>query len=338
MTLRRYEPAPAPLEARTLPEYVLRELRRIASTFQEYAEALQEQVRVAAGLSLSASTEVKLDVGALSVGSASLSDKTLLAYDASAGSHLRVRVSDVTALASGGGSDPRYDPRQSLWIVEDFLYPPGTSGQGGWDALVNNGTVAEAALNADMQGHPGVIALSTGVTATSYAGVLRHVDAAASTGGIYLAGAATTIDIVFRFQSVPTPSLLSLPRLGLVDELTATPGYGVFVTATFSGVYRLQLAYAHAGSLQATSSLDFTVSASVWYHARIEINTAADVSVLSIQPQGGARQHIATLSRTLAVELLNPGAQYAAVTGSAAQALWLDLMVVSQTFVTPRWT
>lgn len=37
---RRYEPTPAPLKPEQLPEYVMRELRRIASLIAEYGQLL----------------------------------------------------------------------------------------------------------------------------------------------------------------------------------------------------------------------------------------------------------------------------------------------------------
>lgn len=357
MTLRRYEPSPAPLNERNLPEYVLRELRRIAFAFQEYSEniaavesslsAISVNITAEPGLSVSASTKVKLDISALTTASLSLSDKVVLAYDASASAHVKVSLGDLIAAVAAGADDTRWNPRTDLWIVEDFMHVPGTTGQGGWDALVSGtgASVAAPTTDAALVGHPGVILLSTGVTAAGYAGVIRQIDSTSTAqGGLRVGGNAGTIKVgfVFRLLSpLPSGAAIAFPRIGLMDEIQGVPTNGVYMTAdaslSGSAVWGLVLA-SRVASVTTAAGPGFAPSANVWYHGEIEIASDGLSAVLSIQPEGGARVYAATLSATLTTALLTPAAQYANSTGSVNYQMWADLIVVHQRFTTPRWT
>jgi hypothetical protein len=347
MTLRRYEPAPAPLNERNLPEYVLRELRRIAFAFQEYAEAIDAgggggggaPVTHGPGLSVSGSYQILLDVGSLTEKSTSTSDLVLLAFDPSASAHVKV---PVPALPSGGGAP--FNPANELDILEDLLYLPGTSGQGGIDILTSGtgSSVAAPSSSSVLDGHPGVVQLSTGTASSGYAGMLRQIDiTSTSSGGLRLGGGIITYEALVRFLSVGTLAAWFTSRMGLFDELNGPPtnAVSVFGVSSLNGVDAFHiLPGVLISSAAVLANTGFAAAANVWYHVRLEIDPSNLTTVMSVQPEGGARVYAATLTATLPTALLNPGIQIAVQAGAVNHQMLVDLFRVRQTFTTPRWT
>lgn len=141
--MSRYEPSPAPLESKSLPEYVMRELRRVANVVAQLDASLSAAVSGGAPIgasyitvnaeaslsnerALSASTGLvvrdrstssvvvlELDVPALTSKSSSSTALYFLAFDASASAH--VRVPGDAMPGSGGGSG------EALKIAKTYL-------------------------------------------------------------------------------------------------------------------------------------------------------------------------------------------------------------------------
>lgn len=225
------------------------------------------------------------------------------------------------------------DPAAVFALVEDFLYLPGTTGQGGWDAFASGAGatitgVAEA-------GHPGIVRLTTGTATNGYAGVSRQLDAQTSTtAGIVPGGGVITIDVLFRINTLPVATTNeAFPRMGIMDEIQAAPTDGVYLTGGFDGsTFRMVLASRIAAVTNATVvGSGFAPTAGQWHHGRIVIDANATEVEGFIDGVS-----IGTLN-VLPTNPMTPSAQFAKSNGTTSISTDIDLHVTKQVFSTLRY-
>lgn len=123
MTQEKYQPTPAPLGANALPEYVLRELRRVGNVINTGFENLEAslsavaaaaiQVSASAGMRVYSATAgvvvLELDGSNLTSRSSSQTELYYLAWDASASHAFRVPGDAMPGAGGGGGGASTLD-------------------------------------------------------------------------------------------------------------------------------------------------------------------------------------------------------------------------------------
>lgn len=228
------------------------------------------------------------------------------------------------------------DPRIGIRLIEHFEAFTGSFVGGRW-VTSTLGTGADVAGIVEA-GHPGILRLRTGTTAT---GLARAADLAgiadtAETGFIP-GGGEITLDAVYRFSTaLPSSSQLGYPRVGLMTDISGVPDQGIYFSAADdSGTFKIVgVCRTVIGGSVTTPLADGVVpTLGTWGHWRFVINAAG--TQVEFFLDGVSLGSITTNIPTVAMVR---GLQYDKDSGTTSLDLDIDLMVLRQIFSTPLWS
>lgn len=224
--------------------------------------------------------------------------------------------------ATGGGIDPatkweEYYELVTFNAAEFSQYANGT-----------NAAVTYAAATA---GHPGVIEMVTGTTATGQAGILKtSAPQTSGLGNIVFGGG----ELVFE-ALVEIPVLWSVGvqegfiRAGFMDEISGAPANGAHMQYQAANAEWLLFTRAGGTSTSVTGLTNVTTG---WHYIKIVVNAAA--TQVDMYVDGVLEATSTTNIPTLGVSY---GVNNQKNTGTTSYAYRCDMLKVSQTFTTPRY-
>lgn len=182
-----------------------------------------------------------------------------------------IQVANGYLSDQGGGTaritpDPDAITRSRYSFDEDFLAASGWTG--GLVGTASGGSVANGTGDTN---HPGVIALSTGTTATGRYGVASH------TAAVRLGGGRAYFMTILRVPTLSNATDTFSVRAGFGDSVAGEFTDGAFFRYTHGTASGVWQCVTRSNNVEATPiNTAITVLAATWYRLEIEVNNVAN--------------------------------------------------------------